>query len=163
MRLHHQRLGLVRLQSSQRLGRAADALFGDELLLDAALDRGHECVEVELVACDRLHPRAPDRHRLVADDDLEPCDLGRAIHGVDPPDEDLQRALVGVERVVVTQRGLTGDAQQRPFVTSDDLGYARMRLIGECVDPCDSQRRYPSGYDSKFTIGATLAVGSSTI
>ena len=60
--------------------------------------------------------RAADRHRLVADDDLQPRDLGRRVDRLDPPDEDLQRALVGVERVVVAERRLARDAQQRPLV-----------------------------------------------
>ena len=152
VRLHHQRLRLVGLERSQRLGRAADALLGGELVLHAALDCRHERVEVEVVAGDGVHAGAADRHRLVPNDDLEPRDLGRRVHGLDTPDEDLERALVGVERIVVAEGGLPGDAQQRAFVAGDDLAYACMRISGESVDPGDSQLQTPPGCDSMIQL-----------
>ncbi len=80
----------------------------------------------------------------MANDDLEPCDLGCRSDRVDPPHEDLERSLVRIECVVVTEGSLTRNAQQCAFVASDDTGDARMRFVGESVDLCGSQRTYPS-------------------
>ena len=54
VRLHHQRLGLVGLQRSQRLGRSPHPLIRRDLLLDAALDARNERVEVEILVGDGL-------------------------------------------------------------------------------------------------------------
>ena len=71
------------------------------------------------------------------DDDFQPPELGGRVDGVDPPDEDLQRSLVGVERVVVAQRGLTSHAQESALVARRDCCYADPRVAGDTVDLCD--------------------------
>lgn len=52
----------------------------------------------------RLPPKeSSSRPSLALPDGAQPGHLRRRIHGVDPPEEDLERSLVGVMRVVVTQ------------------------------------------------------------
>ena len=130
----------ARSASAERRTRSSEASLSSTLRSTAGTN---ESRSRSSPATESMRAR-PDRHRLVADDDLEPRDLGRRVDGLDPPDEDLERALVGVERIVVAEGGLAGDAQQRAFVAGDDLGYARMRIVGESVDPGDSQRANPS-------------------
>jgi len=77
------------------------------------------------------------------DNDLQPRDLCRGVDRLDAPDKDLQRALIGVERVVVAQGRLAGDAHQRALVASDHPCYPCLRFVGEGVDPSDNQRLSP--------------------
>jgi hypothetical protein len=63
------------------------------------------------------------------DNDLQPRDLRRRIDRRNPPDEDLERALVGVQRIVLAERELARDPQQRPLVAPDDRGHAGVRIV----------------------------------
>jgi hypothetical protein len=59
-----------------------------------------------------------------ANNDFQPRHLRGRIDRVHAADEDLERALVGVQSVVVAERRLTGDPQQRALVLGDDRGHA---------------------------------------
>ena len=138
--LEHQRAALVGLERAQRLGGAADPLAARGALVERALARLRARVEVELLVADRLGPGAADRHRLVLDDHLQPRQLGLRQHAVGAPQEDLERALVGVERVVVAEREVVGRPQQRPAV----LGHHRRDAILRIRDPERRPSLHPS-------------------
>ena len=84
--------------------------------VDAATEGAWMRVVVKHEAMAIRKARAADRHRLVLDDHLQPRDLGLRKHAVRAPEEDLQRALVGVERVVVAEGPVVGRLQERSAV-----------------------------------------------
>ena len=78
--LHQQRQRLVGLELAQRLGRARGALARRPRRSSERAQVGRDPgVEVHVLAPDRLAAGAADRERLVADDDLQPRGLGRAL------------------------------------------------------------------------------------
>jgi hypothetical protein len=72
---------------------------------------------------------------------LQPRDLRGRIERVEPPNVDLQRPLVRVERVVATQGPMPRDAHERALVLRDHVRDAR---VGAC-SVCKLQTRGPRG------------------
>jgi hypothetical protein len=120
---------LVGLERLQRLDRAVHALAAGDDVRDLPQSGRDVLVEVDVVAVDRLLAGAPDRHRLVLDHDPQPRTLGRAVDAVQPPQVDLERALVGVERVVMAEREVVRRAQQRPAVLCHHRRDASLRIL----------------------------------
>ena len=141
--LEQQRRPLVGLERAQRLGGAPHALAALDVVLHVALRGRRARVEVDLLAGDGVLAGAADRHRLVADDHLEPGDLRGRLDGVQPPHVDLERPLEGVLSVVGAQRRGAGDPQQLCGVARHDGGDAPFRVVvGGGTRPPEPGRRH---------------------
>src|SRR4051794_26341856 len=68
-------------------------------------------------------------HNSTDDHDAYKRALGRGLDRLEPAEVDLERVLVGVERVVLTQRELVRDAEQRWAVARDQRFDAPSRLV----------------------------------
>jgi hypothetical protein len=139
--LQHQRPDLVLLAALERLGRAGDSVEGQRALLAVGDVGGERGVEVDLLPRHDLLAGAADGHRLVLDDRPQPRSRRGRLDRVDAPQEDLQRALVGVLGVVGAQGVAAGEPQQGWSVVADDREHAG--VAGRCGHgrpPCRCDR-----------------------
>jgi hypothetical protein len=92
-----------------------------------------ERVEVGLDGADDPPARAVDRQRLVLDHRVQPARGPLGIQARRVAHQDLQRALVGVVRVVGAQRVAPRDPQQRIGLRADQPQHELLRPIA--IDP----------------------------
>jgi hypothetical protein len=128
--LEPQRAHLLGLEPLQRLGGPGDHVEAQQLLFRRRQMAGLVGVHVDVLCADDLQARSADRHRLVLDHGPQPCRGRLRAHGRRPAHEDLQRALVGVLRVVGAQRVAARHTQQRVGVLLDRPHDEIDRLFG---------------------------------
>jgi len=121
------------------------AVEGDDALVGRGLAHALVRVEVDLLAGHQALARLAHVHRLVLDDGVQPRHHGLAPQARRAPDEDLQRALVGVVRVVEAQRVAPRGAQQRRRVArhrlDDERVVARRAVVRVEVPHLDRELR----------------------
>lgn len=118
--LEHERDALLGLQPPERLRRPRRAVKARDPLLVGGKRRVLVRIQVGLDVAHEGLAAGADRQRLVLDDGPQPREHGGGLERLGPPQEDLERALVGVVGVVGAQRVAPRGGQQRWGVLADD-------------------------------------------